>query len=269
MKIVLKPDVAIALEANVGLAGCLEFSGFGFIEIEEEALVVYDYILLNLGSTGLTEIEPAKLIPLMDRDDAVNMRLWIHRHPIGNGIPGNWNWSLTDETTIQQSPLGGIPSLVKWSASIVRTPLGWVGRVDNHLNGKTVHVPVEPAIPKTLFDTMEVLHIEREARIHASINQMFKETRRVSKRFVSLDSNKAVSNPWMVPLDDWYNFLDHFDEDDDNDYDHLAELDGQISFLSDGEFEIIDQDEDQIDDTTYGPPVRKKAHGSHQTHRDI
>ena len=103
---------------------------------------MYDIILLHVGSEGLTIIPGEQVMELTKREDASNMRVWFHRHPLGNRTPGWHNWSGTDNQTIAETPLGGIPEIVKWSASIVRTPQGWVGRIDNHITSNTVHVNV-------------------------------------------------------------------------------------------------------------------------------
>jgi hypothetical protein len=161
MKIYLEPEVAVTLEAIVAGSRNLEFSGFGFARIDGGYLRVYDFILLHIGSYALTEISGEKMAELINHSDAANMKVWVHRHPMGNGLPGPWNWSGTDNATIENSPLGGIPELVKWSASIVRTPLGWVGRIDNHITKKTAHVPVEPAVKRAVFDQIESLFAER------------------------------------------------------------------------------------------------------------
>ena len=144
MKIVFKPEIMLELETIATQAGGLEFSGFGYIEAKDDDLYVYDFELMHIGSSGSTEIGAKDLIDLQDRPDAKNMKLWVHRHPLGSGIPGPSCWSGTDNKTIKEEPLGGIPALVKWSCSVVRTPLGWVGRIDNHVTNYIEHVEVEP-----------------------------------------------------------------------------------------------------------------------------
>ena len=157
MKIVLEPDVAIKLEAIAVQTDKHEFSGFGWARREKDALIVYDIVLLHVGSHGYTEIPAEKVREFAEREDAANMRVWFHRHPLGNRTPGPHNWSSTDNATIQEAPLGGIPQIVKWSASIVRTPEGWVGRIDNHITGKTAHVPVEGQAPLELVREVQRL----------------------------------------------------------------------------------------------------------------
>jgi hypothetical protein len=107
----------------------------------------------------------------MKRSDAGNMKLWHHRHPVGNGIPGEHNWSATDRHTILHEPLGGIPQLVRWSASIVRTPLGWVGRIDNYINHTVVHVNVEPVVPREVFSKVQSLVSERDLGFSMSYDE--------------------------------------------------------------------------------------------------
>jgi hypothetical protein len=147
MKIMIDPGVFIRLQ-TIGIAYRQEFSGFGFATREgkgEEALIrMYDFVLLDLGSEVYTQIKPDQVLELQSREDIKNMRVWCHAHPMGDGIPGIHNWSGTDNATIEKEPLGCLPELLGWSASIVRTPRGWVGRVDNHIAKKTLHCPVEP-----------------------------------------------------------------------------------------------------------------------------
>ena len=51
--IVLNDDVALKLLAYT-TSTHLEFSGFGFCNIVGEAIIVYDFVLLNVGSLGYT-----------------------------------------------------------------------------------------------------------------------------------------------------------------------------------------------------------------------
>ena len=142
MNITLAPEVAIKLETITVYSQRQEYSGFGWARKDGDGLYVYDIILLHVGSEGLTIIPGEQVMELTKREDASNMRVWFHRHPLGNRTPGWHNWSGTDNQTIAETPLGGIPEIVKWSASIVRTPQGWVGRIDNHITRNTVHVNV-------------------------------------------------------------------------------------------------------------------------------
>ena len=144
MKIEILPEIYILLMDVSHLTNGKEFSGLGFCRREKNILTIYDFVLLDQGSEVFTEIPPAVILPLLERSDAGNMKVWLHKHPLGNGKPGKQNWSGTDEKTIQTAPLGGFPEAVKWSASIVLTPKGWVGRVDNYITHKTIHCEVFP-----------------------------------------------------------------------------------------------------------------------------
>lgn len=137
--------IAFDLETITTQTKGREFSGFAWVKPGEGVLTAYDYVLLDVGSEVLTDIPPEEILPLLEREDRKMMKLWFHRHPVGNGNPGMHNWSGTDNNTIHNAPLGSIPELVKWSASIVRTPLGWVGRIDDHIKKKALHVPVVPS----------------------------------------------------------------------------------------------------------------------------
>jgi len=148
MKLRMTANVALQLETAVKETNGLEFSGLGFVQKENDGLCIYDVEIMHVGSEVYTEIDPEKIFPLMDREDNENLRVWFHRHPVGNGRPGPHNWSGMDEATIQTTPMGGIPELVKWSVSIVRTPGGWVGRIDNHLTKETLHTEVHPMLPE-------------------------------------------------------------------------------------------------------------------------
>lgn len=157
----LDPALALRLTTYAHTTG-LEFSGLGFCDRHGNTIYVYDFALLDVGSAVYTEIPPEKLLSLAQRPDVANMKVWIHRHPIGDGIPGPRNWSGTDENTIRKEPLGSVPELVGWSVSIVITPNGWVGRIDNYINGKTRHLRVLPDL-KTY--ALELASLRLDARI--------------------------------------------------------------------------------------------------------
>lgn len=122
--------------------GPLEFSGNLFAERTKDRIEVYDFVLLDVGNWAYSQIDPMLMLPLLTRPDNQKMKGWVHKHPIGNGIPGEHNWSGTDRNNILTTPLGSVPKLVQWSFSIVLTPNGWVGRIDNYVAGKTLHCPV-------------------------------------------------------------------------------------------------------------------------------
>lgn len=149
MRITFSKRVTLQLMTHATLTRGMEFSGFGFVKIKgkkKDIIEIYDFVLLDIGNEVFTEIPIPVILKLMDRPDAKNMKAWIHRHPIGNGIPGWHNWSGTDNNTIATAPLGGLPDMVKWSISCVLTPLGWVGRYDNYLKRTTKHLHVTPQV---------------------------------------------------------------------------------------------------------------------------
>ena len=170
MKIVLSAEVSMNLEAIVHQVGKQEFSGIGFCEIINGDIYCYEILLLDVGSAGYSEISSERLLEaLKNRLDKNNVRLWFHRHPIEG-------WSATDLGTIMNAPLGGIPEMVKWSASIVRTPTHWIGRVDNHINKTHVVAEVEPNVnPCLMAQARDLLaeywnRVERERQAEAVSN---------------------------------------------------------------------------------------------------
>jgi hypothetical protein len=214
MKIVLSPEVAITLETTTTQSRGHEFSGFGFAEIQDgTTLYVYDVVILHVGSEVYTEINPEKIFELTKREDAANMRVWFHRHPMGNGVPGWHNWSGTDNATIKETPLGGIPELVGWSASIVRTLGGWVGRIDNHKTGKTVHVEVHPKVLPGTFEMTELLLGEYIAKQKAVAVRRVLNRGDIHRGYVNFPTDPLEDDDeeyWDDLLDD----LDFYEEDD-------------------------------------------------------
>ena len=175
MKILYSPDVFVRLSAITNIVGKREFSGYGFVRIDHETedgpnFIVYDIELLDVGSTGWTEIPKEKILAMFDRKDAANRKLWFHRHPLGNGQPGPHNWSGTDQHTCTKEPLGAInPNDVGWALATVLTPGGWVGRIDRFKPGGfiTTHLPVEVEIDLDIFHTARKLlneQIEEEQK---------------------------------------------------------------------------------------------------------
>src|SRR5665648_45589 len=109
------PDPIIFLDDDVFRKICAyaivtrnEFSGFGWCEVmkEENGIFVYDFEVLDVGTFVTTTIDPERMLPLMEREDRSKMKVWAHRHPMGNGVPGRHNWSSTDEFAIRNNPLG-------------------------------------------------------------------------------------------------------------------------------------------------------------------
>jgi hypothetical protein len=159
MKIVIDPKLMARLLCYA-VATENEFSGFGFCERKDGDIHMYDFVLLDVGSYGYTQTDPKTMLPLFERPDRKNMKIWLHRHPIGNGIPGPHNWSGRDELTIRSEPMGSSPQDIQWSVSIVITPAGFVGRIDNYLKGITQHLEVEP---KSVDFFAEVRSLERSS----------------------------------------------------------------------------------------------------------
>lgn len=159
MKIILDPHIALLLETARGQVNC-EFSGLGFVKYQKPDFYVYDASILHVGSEGYTEIKTANILGLLNRPDAQAMKLWFHAHPVGDGIPGPHNWSSTDHNTCRETPLGGIPELVKWAIAIVRTPRGWVGRFDSFgAQGRTIHAEVIPSLAQAITPGLQQLKI--------------------------------------------------------------------------------------------------------------
>ena len=168
--IVVKPEVSAKLSLMENAAKGNEFSGFGFGDRIGNTFVIYDVVLMDIGTYAYTEFAPEKILKLMDRTDHSKMKVFFHRHPLGNGIPGSHNWSGIDERTIIETPLGGIPELIEWSVSIVKTPKGWVGRIDNYLAKKTIHMPVKFDGLQEVYDAIaEITEAKQAAEIAARI----------------------------------------------------------------------------------------------------
>ena len=166
MRIRLEPQVAIGLETCCVQVHGQEFSGFGYVKVDREnqGVVIYDFVPLDVGTSVYTEISAGAVAKLATEERAKDLRCWIHRHPLGSGKPGPENWSGTDNATIAQTPLGGVPELVGWSLSIVRTPHGWVGRVDNHRKGTTQHLEVVGQADPVLFQAIDSIYLAYQSR---------------------------------------------------------------------------------------------------------
>jgi hypothetical protein len=168
MSILLDQKVFAQLEAARVAAREQEFSGFGFVNViksaEETVFQIYDVVILDVGSSGFTEIPSEKILALMDRPDASKMKLWLHRHPIHGYVSAPSCWSGTDNHTIEKEPLGGLPETVKWSISIVRTPQTWVGRFDKYVGDKviTFHIPVVYGVEQSFINNVLQLRKEYE-----------------------------------------------------------------------------------------------------------
>lgn len=154
---------------NIATSG-KEFSGLGIICKEGDVFHVEDVFLLGVGSEVYTEFSPERQRDLPKE----GLKLWFHRHPMGSGEPGPHNWSGTDEHTATREPLGAPPELVQWSVAIVRTPGGWVGRVDLHVpKSRTFHCAVEPRFPSK--ETVEEARQLLTPELNDYIQQLLQE----------------------------------------------------------------------------------------------
>lgn len=149
VRLVIPDNILLHLESWISSAGGREVSGVGTIEGDEENGVfkLNKVWLLAAGSSAFTEIPAKTMAKILEEGvDPSKIKVWWHRHPVGNGIPGSHNWSGTDQNTIRREPFGIDPSMVGWLISTVRTPQGWVARYDNHVKKQTVHMPVETSV---------------------------------------------------------------------------------------------------------------------------
>jgi hypothetical protein len=175
MKILMTPEVYLKLCIIEGIADKREFSGYGFVEVEErdddKVFLVYDIELLDIGSLGYTEFNSQAILKVLEREDASHMKLWFHAHPLGNGKPGPHNWSGTDNDTCINEPLGcPDPMKVKWALAMVLTPKGWVGRLDQFKDNKhkVTHLPVGANVDWSFVKHARSLLGEQEEREKAT-----------------------------------------------------------------------------------------------------
>lgn len=149
MKVVIPDNILLHLESWIASAHGREVSGVGIMDIDQEkgTFSIQKVWLLAAGSSAYTEIPGATMAKLVSEGITPDqIKLWWHRHPVGNGSPGPHNWSSTDDHTAMREPFGISPDMVGWMVSIVRTPLGWVARYDNHKRMYTVHMPVTTSV---------------------------------------------------------------------------------------------------------------------------
>lgn len=204
--IILDRQAELKLTAWAIVTGNLEFSGLGLIERKgADRFHVVDVFLLGVGSEIYTEFNHGRQRAL---GNDPRLKLWFHRHPIGSGNPGDpGNWSGTDESTATREPMGVDPRLVQWSVAIVRTPGGWVGRIDLHVpTTRTFHCAVEPRFPtpETVEEAMKLITPELEEYVGVLL-QEFNALRaaRVPQRsqFFSryeFDGREAEYDDWMM-----------------------------------------------------------------------
>ncbi len=251
--IVIKPEVSAKLSLMEDASRGNEFSGFGFGDRSGCEFVIYDVVLMDIGTYAYTEFAPEKILKLMDRSDHDKMKVFFHRHPLGNGIPGSHNWSGIDERTIIETPLGGIPELIEWSVSIVKTPKGWVGRIDNYLSKKTIHMPVK-------FDGMQEVYAaiseiatskqsaEVAAREIAKAHPELTTPRTKSTWFPPSGSPGSVSKPVRYDEPDWDRFpnLGCSPLFDLENYEEPSDMSFNENYIHDSFYELDDEIELQL-----------------------
>jgi hypothetical protein len=212
MKIMLPPDVYLRLSMVESVCQGREFSGYGFVEVDNTAdetlFRIYDIEILDVGSVGYTEFDSQAILEVMQRPDAQAMKCWIHRHPLGNGKPGPHNWSGTDNATCRDEPLGcPDPDKVKWALAMVLTPGGWVGRVDQYKNGqqKTTHLEVEIDIDwSTLNKAKKLLAKQKETEKEEEV----KVERQLPKYFSERGEYDTDFDSAHAAIDEAFNIID-------------------------------------------------------------
>lgn len=173
MSFIIPDSLLIHLESWISSAGGREVSGVGVMEPDPKAQTfrLKKCWLMAAGSVAYTEIpgeRMAKLIQEGVRPD--QLKVWWHRHPVGNGIPGAHNWSGRDDQTIREEPFGIDPSMVGWLLSIVRTPRGWVARYDNHERKETTHMKVTSKVSLKQHEAAAaVIEHQIRAEVQASL----------------------------------------------------------------------------------------------------
>lgn len=211
MKILIDPVPFIQLHVVEAVAQSREFSGYGFVEVEEhdgeKHFRIYDIELLDIGSAGYTEFDSKAILEVLEREDANHMKVWFHKHPLGNGKPGPHNWSQTDENTCVNEPLGcPDPMKVKWALAIVLTPKGWVGRLDQFKDGKhkTVHLEVEANIDWSILTKAKGL-LKKVERAEKKAEKGNGKTKVTAKQMTSVDDLEEAH----ACLDEGFQMLDY------------------------------------------------------------
>ena len=173
MAFIIPDSLLIHLETWISSAGGREVSGVATMNADAEAktFTMTKCWLMAAGSVAYTEIPGERMANLIKegvRPDQI--KVWWHRHPVGNGVPGGHNWSGRDNQTIRDEPFGIEPEMVGWLLSIVRTPRGWVARYDSHLRKETTHMKVTTKISSEQHEAAAKL-IDRHAQAEAKTTQ--------------------------------------------------------------------------------------------------
>ena len=194
---------AAILEGLTWIVHPREFSGVATMQISPDfdprenvgEITLDRFWLHDVGSVGYTEfVLNPKIVPIQYWP---HLRCWVHRHPLGDRWPGPHNWSNTDNENIQDTPLGSDPKLIGWSVSVVRTPYGWVGRVDCYEPHVTYHCPVIPKIDfKTyaLADDLLCLALQREQRAF-TVDRM-RQAEMQQGKFLTISDTDMNGDKW-------------------------------------------------------------------------
>jgi hypothetical protein len=174
MVFIIPDNLLIHLETWIGSAQGREVSGVGILRADpsSKTFTLSKCWLMAAGSVAYTEIPASRMVKIIKEGVRPDMiKVWWHRHPVGNGVPGPQNWSGTDNQTIREEPFGIDPSMVGWLVSIVRTPHGWVARYDDHKKQVTTHMAVQTAVSQEQYAAAASLiqrHIDDEVRAQMS-----------------------------------------------------------------------------------------------------
>jgi len=196
----------------------MEFSGFGWCRREQRGedsvLVVYRFELLDVGSYGYTQINITgeQITRWSQEPDYKNLKLWAHRHPVNT-------WSGQDDRTCRFEPLGSIPELVKWAAAIVRTPSGWIGRIDTFgEKPATIHVPVAPNMSVLAITQMKAIVARKEAEQEkkaAEVARKYPSSKQhiptITRRVITSGQPMKEFNPAQMDSD-MFNEVEGFDD---------------------------------------------------------
>jgi len=172
------------------------------------------------------------------------MKLWWHRHPLGDGLPGPHNWSGLDHETCTKFPFGMAAPGSGFTASIVRTPGGWAGRVDTYgPKARTVHLPVEvmqDGIAGEFDMIADLLGWQPPKRTYAAIEDI----RDGLGDWTDLDAGDSDEAEWLPKRESY--------ADDERYLDDLADYLGcEVE-----EFEILDDGTVELDGEKVGRGVK-------------
>jgi len=181
----------------ISASGSREFAPFKVVPPAELPVrVVFSvqdvFLLGDSDNTAVeTNISPERMMRFVQERMAAglpihNIKAWCHNHPMATG------WSGTDENGARNTPMGGDPSLVGWTISIVHTEIdGWIGRYDQYEGENRPAFTV--AVPVTVAGTSEGV----ERACYAEIAPVL--TPKVIKHLYSVaDAQQAADAHQMV-----------------------------------------------------------------------